>query len=196
LATRLPRDRTARLLLVDLRSGASRTVLADDGWSYYEPVFAPDGASLLAVREDWGAGRWSIVSLAWPIVNAPTIVLTGPRDVQLSTPIFLADGVRFMFQQERALARATLDGRTVEALAGDLNPIDRAWPPGIIDRRNPARSGWMPRVVTRYFARIEGDERASPADDPVADLVVSDVQTQRTTIPMRGGPILAAVVVE
>ncbi|MEQ1891703.1 MAG: hypothetical protein ABL998_04110 [Planctomycetota bacterium] len=198
LITHWPGDRTAQLLLVDLRSGGTQTVLADEGASYHEPVFAPDGKALLAVREDLGAGRWSIVSLAWPVGNAPAVILTGPNGVSLSTPIFLADGTRFLFHQESALARATLDGKTVDALVGTLDTKDRDWH-SILDicRARPARAGWLPSVVNRYFARVEYREREDQAADPLADVIVIDVQTaQRTTIPMPAGLVRAAVVVE
>ena len=59
------------------------------------------------------------------------------------------------------------------------------------------RAGWLPRVVTRYLARVEYRERESPAADPLTDVIVIDVQTmQRTTIPMPAGLVRAAVVVE
>jgi dipeptidyl aminopeptidase/acylaminoacyl peptidase len=199
LITHWPSGRTARLLLVDLRSGASQAVLADDGLSYYEPTFAPDGTSLLAVREDLNAGRWSIVSIGWPAAKAPAVVLTAPRGVSLSTPIFLADGKRFLFDQEGSLARATLDGKTVEALVGNLDQRDRDWSSreSVFDRRRPTRAGWLPRVVTRYFARVEWREPGSLTADPAAVVTVVDVQTKgRTAIPMPSGQVRAAIVVE
>jgi len=198
LITSWPGGHTAQLLLVDLKSGATQTILADDSHSYYQPVFSPDGKSLLAIREDFQAGRWSILSLAWPAANAPAVILTSPRGVALSTPVFLADGKRFLFQQGNALGRATLDGKTVDALVGDLNQKDDdEWSSALIDRARPARAGWMPRVVTRYFARIERREPESSTASAVWDLVVIDLQTkQRTTVPMPSGRILAALVVE
>ncbi len=198
LITHWAGGRNAQLLLVDLKSGTTRTVLAADGVSYYGPAFAPDGKSLLAVREDLTAGRWAIVSLAWRESTAPAVILTAPRGVSLSTPIFLADGRRFLFQQNDALARATLDGKTIDALFGNLEQKDREWRPGLVERRGRSnRASWIPQVVTRYFARVVPRERETPTADPTADLVVIDVQTgQRTMIPLPSNRIKAAVVVE
>ena len=199
LITHWPDGGTAQLLLFDLTSGASRTVLAQNGLSYYQPVFAPDGKSLLAVREDLNAGRWSIVSVAWPNASEPAVIFTSPRGIPLSTPIFLADGKRFLFQQNYALVRASLDGKNIESLFGDLEQQDREWSVrgALIDRARPSRAGWVPPVVTRYFARVEWRERANPTASPSADLILIDVQTKRrTSIPMPSGSIRKAVVVE
>lgn len=198
LITHWTGDLTAQLLLIDLTNGVSRTVLAGDDVAYYEPVFAPDGKSLLAVREDLTAGRWSIVSLAWPAATAPGVVLTSPRGVQLSTPTFLADGGRFLFYQGSALARATVDGKTVDAIFGDLDGKERNWPPqSTVHRAHPGRASWMPRVVNRYLARVEWRQLENPAAPAVPEVILIDVQTkQRTTIPMPTGRVFAAVVVE
>jgi hypothetical protein len=197
LITHWAGNRTAQLLLVDLKDGASRTVLASEGLSYYGPAFAPDGKSLLAVREDFAAGRWAIVSLAWPSGKDLAVIVTAPRGVSLSTPIFLADGKRFLFLQDDTLVRATLDGKIVEPIFGRLDQKDRQWNPGLVDRRRPGRAGWTPQVVDRYFARVEWRERETPTADPTADLIVIDVQTgQQTRVPMPSDRIRIAVVVE
>lgn len=197
LITHWPGEHTAQLLMVDLKNGASQTVLAGDDVSYYQPVFAPDGKSLLAVREDFRAGRWSIISLPWPVAGSPAVIVTSPRGVSLSKPAFLADGTRFLFQQEETLVRATLDGKSVDPLTGTLDLKDHEWLPGLVDRRRPTRAGWMPGVVIRYIARLEWRERSNHEDPALADLIVIDVQTgRRTTVPMPSGKLLAAVVVE
>lgn len=199
LITHWAGDLTAQLLLVDLKNGATRTALAADGlpYSYYAPAFAPDGKSLLVVRENFSAGLWDIVSFAWPDAKTPTVIVTAPRGVSLSTPMFLADGKRFLFFQEDTLARATLDGKTIDPLFGDLIQEARGWVPAVVDRRRPVRAGWIPQVVARYFAHVEWRPRGTPTADPAADLVVIDVQTgQRTTVPMPSGRVRKAVVVE
>ncbi len=197
LITHWAGDLTAQLLLVDLKNGATRTVLAADGLSYYAPAFAPDGKSLLVVRENFNTGFWDILSLAWPDAKTPTVILTAPRGVSLSTPVFLADGKRFLFFQEDTLARATLDGKTIDPLFGNLIQESRGWVPAAVDRRRPVRAGWIPQVVTRYFAHVEPRERETPTAAPTADLVVIDVQTgQRTTVPMPSSQIRKAAVVE
>ena len=199
LITHWPASNVARILLFDLKTGTSQPVLAETGLSFYQPVFAPDGKSLLAVREDFAAGRWSIISLPWPATKEPTVVLSSPRGVPLSMPIFLADGKRFLFQQNNALARATLEGKEIEPLFGELEQQDRNWDlRGVfIDRSRPMRPGWLPRVVTRYFARVEWRERQNPTASASADLILIDVQTkQNKRIPMPSGELRVAVVVE
>lgn len=197
LITHWPGNGTAQLLLVDLSTGDSHTVLASEGLSYYAPAFAPDGKSLLAVREDFAAGRWAVVSLAWPDGKEPTAIVTAPRGASLSTPIFLADGKRFLFHQDDTLVRATLDGRIIEPIFGSLDQKGREWNSHVADRRRPVRAGWIPQVVNRYFARVEWHERVTATADPAADLIVIDVQTgQQTRVPMPSDRIRMAVVVE
>jgi hypothetical protein len=196
-------DSIAQLVLADLNTGAISRVLADPRASHYQPVFAPDGRSLLAVREELHEGRWFIVSIPWPLAkgagdeggtNSPTVVLTSPQGVSFSTPIFMADGKRFLFHHGDALARATLDGKTIEALAGEFDLRYRDW--RFIERARPTRPGWLPTVVTRYFAWVEWHTRASPTAAPSADVIIIDVQTkERRTVPLPGG-VRVAVVVE
>jgi hypothetical protein len=201
------RGGNAQLVLANLTTGAITPVIADARFSYYQPVFAPDGKSLLAVREDYHNGRWSIVSLPWPAVrggtgaaNAPTVLLTGPLGVSLSMPIFVADGKHFLYHQEDALVRATLDGKSVEPLAGAFDQKDREWFPGmgnLGNRVRPTRPSWLPTVVTRYFARVEWHERKDSSAPAMADLIIIDVQTkERRVVPIRAGNFRAAVVVE
>ena len=207
LITSWARGGNAQLVLADLTTGAITPVISDSRYSYYQPVFAPDGKSLLAVREDLDAGRWSIVSIPWPIAssgeagaNRATVVLTGPRGVSISTPIFMADGKRFLFHQNDALARATLDGKTVEPLAGNLDQNDRQWSPlmrHLVDRAQPTRASWLPSVVTRYFARLEYHPRTDFSAPATADVIIIDVETkERRVVPIPRRALQAAVIVE
>jgi hypothetical protein len=200
LITYWPNYGSGRIIRVDLKSGDATTLLGDDHFSYNGPVFAPDGRTLLVVREDLDAARWSIVALPWPAANSPTAIITGPRGIRLSEPIFLGDGNRFLFRQRDALASATLDGRNVEALFGELDQKDVEGPflrnMGV-RRSNPVRPGWLPHVVTRYLATTQPRERASPTAPPQADVVLYDLQTrQRTVIPLANGQVKRVVVVE
>jgi hypothetical protein len=98
----------------------------------------------------------------------------------------------------RPLARATLDGQTVESLSGDLDHNDHAWGGGlVIDGSLPVRPGWLPTVTTRYFARVERREREDAGGPPHADVIIIDLLTkERRVVPMPAGMIHAAVVVE
>ena len=180
----------AELFRCDLAGRTVEPFLTDPAASFYAPAFAPDGKSLLAVREGAADGESAIVSVAWP-AGTTTVLRRGPRGVRLADPVYTADGQTVLFDQGGVLSRMAADGRGAEGLSGELDDTPRpATPLRASDRALPVRASSAPLVAGRWVARVEPGE-------PDGRLVVIDVRTkERKVVPLPKGHLSRAVVVQ
>jgi hypothetical protein len=182
----------AELIACDLTTHVRRPFLNSPTHSFYQPTFASDGKSFLAVREDRSAGEWAVVSVSWPAGDVRIVRRAGPGHL-LAEPRPTQDGRYVLFTQDGILARCTPDGQNVTGLSGPLDERPRPVSPRSIEKRAlPRRATLSSAPVGRYVAHVESGEPPRAG----AVIVIDVLSGEKRTMILPAGKLVRAGILE
>ncbi len=178
----------ADLKVCDLATRTCSMLLSQTERSFYEPIFAPDGKTLLFVREDHEV--CSLMSLRWPEKN-PSVFKTFPRGYDLSMPTFTRDGKHIVFSLGGVIGWMDTNGDHTEGLSRPLPVTDLPPMRGFRDRARPVRApgAWLDVSQNYVVYREWKDEKSA--------LMMVDLRTKAIRkVPITANHIGAALLVE